>query len=151
MLLFRTVHFLGKMMYKPPDNSVGKAAVRYSEGPWFESLSGCTFFSTCDIIIINFNSSFFFRITKLVVKENNSELLLLFGCIKEHFQSRFKSGTEIRNTWHVSTIKILQPMLQHRLKINREGFCLFVVVFCNLVCYTWNFVSIYFNVLIVTA
>jgi hypothetical protein len=30
------------------DSSVGRAVVRYSEGPWLEFRSGCTFFSPCD-------------------------------------------------------------------------------------------------------
>jgi hypothetical protein len=41
--LFRIVHYLGEMC-KRQDSSV-----RYSEGPGFESWSGCTFFSPCDI------------------------------------------------------------------------------------------------------
>ena len=32
-----------------PGSSVGRAAERYSEGPGFDSRSGCTFFSPCDI------------------------------------------------------------------------------------------------------
>jgi hypothetical protein len=63
MSRFRTVHLIGEKMCKRPDSSVNRAAERYSEGPRFESQSGCTFFSPCDTdlspnkLILPFESS----------------------------------------------------------------------------------------------
>jgi hypothetical protein len=43
MSMFRTFHYLGEMMSKRPDSPVGRAAVRYSEGPGFVSRSPAHF------------------------------------------------------------------------------------------------------------
>jgi hypothetical protein len=45
---FRTVHLIREKMCKRPDSLVGRIAERYSEGPWFESRSSCSFLSPCD-------------------------------------------------------------------------------------------------------
>jgi hypothetical protein len=50
LVTVQTVHYLGEILGKRMDSSIGTAAVRYSEGPGFESRSACTFLYSSAIL-----------------------------------------------------------------------------------------------------